>query len=172
MNFPFLDYGSAERRHQMCREEIRLNRRLAPRIYLRTVGIAREDARYFLTAEDDPAAVEYAVEMRRVEEDRSLEALIRDALLQPGDIDPVARRLARFHADASVAPRRFQETSVLFESLEENLRTLGEGGNGILATGRRCRPTLYASVHGRQSGVARGAGATRAGAGVPRRSAG
>ena len=135
VNFPFLDYGSAERRHQMCREEIRLNRRLAPRIYLRTVGIAREDARYFLTAEDDPAAVEYAVEMRRVEEERSLEALIRDALLQPGDIDPVARRLARFHADALVAPRRFQETSVLFESLEENLRTLREGGNGILATG-------------------------------------
>lgn len=136
VNFPFLDYGSAERRHQMCREEIRLNRRLAPRIYLRTVGIAREDARYFLTAEDDPAAVEYAVEMRRVEEDRSLEALIRDALIQPGDIDPVARRLARFHADAPVAPRRFQETSVLFESLDENLRTLREGGNGILATGR------------------------------------
>ena len=73
--FPFLDYGSLERRHQMCREEIRLNRRLAPEIYLRVVGVARRGDRYSLTAEDDPAAIEYAVEMRRVEEDRSLAAL-------------------------------------------------------------------------------------------------
>lgn len=136
VNFPFLDYGSADRRHQMCREEVRLNRRLAPRIYLRTVGIAREDAWYFLTAEDDSAAVEYAVEMRRVEERRSLEALILDARLQPSDIDPVARRLARFHTDAPVAPQRLQETSVLVESLEENLRTLRQAGNGILAADR------------------------------------
>ena len=53
----------------------RLNRRLAPEIYLRVVGVARRDDRYSLTAEDDPAAIEYAVEMRRVEEDRSLAAL-------------------------------------------------------------------------------------------------
>ena len=38
---PFLDYGTLERRHQMCREEVRLNRRLAPEIYLGVVGIAR-----------------------------------------------------------------------------------------------------------------------------------
>ena len=30
VSFPFLDYGTVERRHEMCREEIRLNRRLAP----------------------------------------------------------------------------------------------------------------------------------------------
>jgi hypothetical protein len=136
VRFAFLDYGTAERRHQMCREEIRLNRRLAPRIYLRIVGIAREGGRYRLTAEDARAAVEYAIEMRLVEEGRSFEALIRDALLQPSDIDAVARRLARFHADAAVAPQRFQQTRVLVESLEENLRTLREAGEGILAAGR------------------------------------
>ena len=124
VSFPFLDYGTVERRHEMCREEVRLNRRLAPRIYLRVVGIAREGDRYVLTADDDSSAVEYAIEMMRVEEERSLEALIRDALLQPSDVDSVARRLARFHANAAVAPRRFQQTRVLVESLEENLRTL------------------------------------------------
>ncbi len=127
VSFPFLDYGTVERRHEMCREEIRLNRRLAPHIYLRVVGIAREGDRYVLTA-DDSSAVEYAIEMRRVEEERSLEALIRGGRLDPRDVDPVARRLARFHADAAVAPRRFRRPDVLVESLEENLRTLREAG--------------------------------------------
>ena len=34
LTLPFLDYGSVERRHEMCREEVRLNRPFAPRIYL------------------------------------------------------------------------------------------------------------------------------------------
>ena len=134
VSFPFLDYGTVERRHEMCREEIRLNRRLASHIYLRVVGIARDGDRYVLTADDDSSAVEYAIEMRRVEEERSLEALIRGGRLDPGDIDPVARRLARFHADAAVAPRRFRRPDVLVESLEENLRTLREAG---ILTARR-----------------------------------
>jgi aminoglycoside phosphotransferase family enzyme/predicted kinase len=135
VSFAFLDYGTVERRHEMCREEIRLNRRLAPHIYLGVVGIA-QPGRYRLTGEDDPAAVEYAIEMRRVREERSLEALIRDDLLQLGDVNPVARRLATFHVDAAVAPRRFRQTRVLVESVEENLRTLEEAGEGILAAGR------------------------------------
>jgi uncharacterized protein len=136
VSFPFLDYGTADRRHEMCQEEIRLNRRLAPHIYLRVVGIARAGDRYLLTAEEESDAVEYAIEMKRVEEERNLEALIRDGPLDSGDVDPVARRLASFHADAAVAPRRFQRTAVLVETLEENLRTLREAGDGILAVGR------------------------------------
>jgi aminoglycoside phosphotransferase family enzyme len=89
-----------------------------------------------LTADDDSNAVEYAIEMRRVEEERSLEALIREGRLDPGEVDPVAHRLARFHANAAVAPRRFQRPDVLVESLEENLRTLREAGDGVLAAGR------------------------------------
>lgn len=136
VSFAFLDYGTVEHRHEMCREEIRLNRRLAPHIYLRVVGIARGRSGYHLTTEDDRDAVEYAIEMRRVAEERSLESLIRGDLLQPGDLDAVARRLARFHADAPLAPARFRRIRVLTQSLEENLRTLGEAGRGVLAATR------------------------------------
>ena len=136
VSFAFLDYGTVEHRHEMCREEIRLNRRLAPQIYLRVVGIARRRGRYLITAEDDRDAVEYAIEMRRVREERSLESLIRGDLLQPSDVDAVARRLAKFHADAALAPARFRQIRVLTQSLEENLRTLGEAGQGVLAAGR------------------------------------
>ena len=130
--FPFLDYGSLERRHQMCREEIRLNRRLAPEIYLRVVGVARRDDRYSLTAEDDPAAIEYAVEMRRVEEGRSLAALALRGELGPAEVTAVARRLARFHAEAPAAPPEARAVALLVVTLNENLATLRGAGLEII----------------------------------------
>jgi aminoglycoside phosphotransferase family enzyme/predicted kinase len=134
--FPFLDYGTLSRRREMCREEIRLNRRLAPQIYLGVVGIADDDGRYSLTSEDDPAAVEYAVEMRRVAEDRDLAALVAGGELEPGQVEAVGRRLARFHAEAPVVPAERRAVDVLVATLEENLTTLREAGEGILGGDR------------------------------------
>ena len=134
--FPFLDYGTRERRHQMCREELRLNRRLAPRIYLRVVGIARDEDRYTLTGEDDPAALEHAVEMRRVEESRSLPAVAGREELEPAHVEALARRLARFHAEAPVAPADRRDVGILVATLEENLSTLSTAGAGLLGGDR------------------------------------
>ena len=134
--FPFLDYGTLARRHEMCREEARLNRRLAPRIYLGVVGIACGEGRYSLTSEEDPAAIEYAVEMRRVEEDRNLALLATGGELEPPQVEALARRLARFHAEAPVAPAERRGVEVLVATLDENLTTLREAGAGILGEDR------------------------------------
>jgi uncharacterized protein len=134
--FPFLDYGTLERRHRMCHQEVRLNRRLAPRIYRAVIGIARAGDRYSLTSEDDPEAIEYAVEMRRVEENRSLAALAIKGELEAPQTDAVARRLARFHAEAPAAPAARREGEILVAALEENLATLREAGAAILAADR------------------------------------
>ena len=120
---PFLDYGTVERRREMCHEEVRLNRRLAPRIYLRVVGVAGGE-NYRLTAEDDAQAVEYAVEMRRVDEHRSLAELAHSGGLEPAHIDAVAALLARFHAEASVVPPTPAYMDALAATLDENLATL------------------------------------------------
>ena len=104
LTLPFLDYGSLERRHQMCREEVRLNRRFAPRIYRRVVAVVRDGDGWALASEDDPAAVEYAVEMRRVEEHRSIAALISADALERRQVLAVARRVADQHAEAPIAP--------------------------------------------------------------------
>jgi len=134
--FPFLDYGTLPRRHEMCHEEVRLNRRLAPQIYLGVVGIAHSEGRYSLTSEDDPAAIEYAVEMRRVAEDRDLAVLATGGELEPRQVGAVARRLARFHAEAPVVPAEHRAVDVLVATLEENLTTLREAGEGILGGDR------------------------------------
>jgi aminoglycoside phosphotransferase family enzyme/predicted kinase len=130
--FPFLDYGTRERRYEMCREEVRLNRRLASEIYLGVVGIARQGDRFRLTGEDDPGAVEHAVEMRRVEEDRSLAALAKRGELDPSLVAAVADRLARFHAEARPAPPERQRAETLVATLDENLATLREAGEQVV----------------------------------------
>lgn len=130
--FPFLDYGSVDRRREMCAEEVRLNRRLAPDIYLRVVGLARRGDRCALTGEDDPEAIEYAVEMRRVEEDRSLAALAAGGRLEAAHVDAVARRLARFHSEAEPAPPEARDVGVLAATLSENLATIAGAGGGAI----------------------------------------
>jgi uncharacterized protein len=134
--FPFLDYGSLSQRHEMCREEVRLNLRLAPQIYLRVVGIARRDGRYTLASDDDPDVTEYAVEMRRVAEERSVSALAARGELEPRHIEAVAGWLAQFHARAPVISAEHRSVEILVATLEENLTTLREAGAGILCGDR------------------------------------
>jgi uncharacterized protein len=101
---PFLDYGTPERRREMCREEVRLNRRLAPDLYLGVDGVARADAGAFeLVSDDDPRAIDFVVEMHRYTEARTLAATIARGELTAAQIEAVGRRLARFHAECAVS---------------------------------------------------------------------
>jgi len=136
LTLPFLDYGTLERRHEMCREEVRLNRPFAPRIYLGVVGITRAGEGWALSSETDPAAIEYAVEMRPVDESRSMAALVAEGSLELSQVRAVARRLARLHADAPLAPEPQRSVEVLIEALEENLATLRETGGSFLGEDR------------------------------------
>jgi aminoglycoside phosphotransferase family enzyme len=134
--FPFLDYGTLDRRREMCERELRLNRRLAPEIYLAVVGVTESEHRYSLTDPDDPAAVEYAVEMRRVDESRSLEVLVTNRELEPAHVLAVGRLLARFHAEAPIAPPALRGIEILVATLKENLTTLREAGETVLGRHR------------------------------------
>ena len=97
---PFLDYGTAQRRREMCGEEIGLNRRLAPDLYLGVRAVAASADGLTLAAEDDPRAVDYLVEMRRFDEQHTLAAKFDRGELKRGEVVALARVLARFHARA------------------------------------------------------------------------
>jgi uncharacterized protein len=94
----FLDYGTAERRREMCVEELRLNRRLAPDVYLGVRGVAPAPGGLALCDDSDPRAIDYVVEMRRYDEDRALSATLGRGGLSLSDVAEVARTLAEFHA--------------------------------------------------------------------------
>lgn len=103
---PFLDYGTAERRREMCREEVRLNRRLASGLYLGVRSLAHdEDGRLVLAAEDDLGAVDYVVEMRRYDEATTLSSRLARGELARAQVRALARLIARFHDQApTVSP--------------------------------------------------------------------
>jgi aminoglycoside phosphotransferase family enzyme/predicted kinase len=103
VHLAFLDASTAERRKQLCEEEVRLNRRLSPHVYLGVVAIVLRDGRYVLV-EDDVArarnAVEYAVKMRRLPSNRMLDQMILDGTASLADMQSIAERLVTFHASA------------------------------------------------------------------------
>ena len=106
VDFGFISQLDAETRERFCHAELRLNRRLAPGVYLDVVPVVRTpDGRH--AVEGDPAAgevVEHAVKMRRLPDDRTLDRLIA-AGEAPADLaERLARRLIAFHESADVVP--------------------------------------------------------------------
>ena len=104
VDFGFISQLDAETRERFCHAELRLNRRLAPGVYLGVVPIVRmPDGRYVV--EGDPAAgevVEHAVKMRRLPDARTLDRLLA-AGAAPADLaERLARRLIAFHESAAV----------------------------------------------------------------------
>lgn len=99
LDLGFLDFTTLERRRHFCHEEVRLNRRLAPDVYLGVVPITASGEG--LRVDGDGDAVEYAVEMRRLPDERTLEALLDRGDLDEGLLEKVAARVAEFHAAAA-----------------------------------------------------------------------
>jgi aminoglycoside phosphotransferase family enzyme/predicted kinase len=95
----FLDFSTLDRRHHFCAEEVRLNRRLAPDVYLGVVPITAADGG--ARVEGGGAPVEWAVKMRRLPEDATLHAWLRRGAATPELLRGLAARLARFHAEAA-----------------------------------------------------------------------
>ena len=120
----FLDYGSPARRREMCREEVRLNRRLAPDLYLGVRGVVPTADGVRLTDEDDPRAVDYVVEMRRYDETQTVAAKLDRGELRGRDVVRLGRLLVRFHEDAPRATPDRAPVLAAERRFERNLREL------------------------------------------------
>jgi uncharacterized protein len=101
VRFPFLDYSSLARRKAACGAEMEVNRRYAPGIYLRTVAITREAGGH-LTIGGGGEPIEWAVEMRRFDEDATLDRIAGGGKIDARLADDIARIVAKAHADAPV----------------------------------------------------------------------
>ena len=97
----FLDFSTLEARRHYCEEELRLNRRTAPDLYLNVVAIGGSESAPVIGG--GGAAIEYALRMRRFEQDALLDGIARRGALLPQHIDALARSLAVFHAQVERA---------------------------------------------------------------------
>ena len=124
VQFDFLDFSTLEKREQACREEVRLNRRLAADAYLGVVPVTKTPGGGY-QLHGDSETVEWLVEMRRLPTELTLDALLRHGRLQAGDIDRLSATLVRFYrslAPQAVAPAEYRQRTLAH--IRGNLREL------------------------------------------------
>ncbi len=97
----FVDFTTRERRRFFCDEELRLNRRLAPSLYLTVVPVTGTIDAPVMGG--DGEAIDYAVQMREFPQDALLSRALARGEVTAADIDALADEVARFHARADVA---------------------------------------------------------------------
>jgi aminoglycoside phosphotransferase family enzyme len=118
VRFPYLDFSTLARREIACRAELRLNRRLAPDVYLGVVPLISTP--HGLSLDGRGEIVDWLVAMHRLDEAQTLERTIRERRVETWHIDQLARTLARFYRCATpvfVTPairRADWEKSLLF----------------------------------------------------------
>jgi aminoglycoside phosphotransferase family enzyme/gluconate kinase len=124
INLGFLDFSTLAKRKHFCEEEIRLNGRAAPGIYLSVVAItgSLEQPRI----DGDGAIIEYAVKMRRFTQSGLLGKLLGRGELSDKIIDELAGVIADFHRDASIAPHNsdFGNAKSVFTPVLQNIKII------------------------------------------------
>ena len=99
LDLGFLDFTTLPQREHFCREEVRLNRRLAPDLYLDVVPIKGEVDTPVIGGAGEP--VEWAVRMREFERGAELSRLLPTGAVTPAIADEIADAVAAFHTDCA-----------------------------------------------------------------------
>jgi len=120
VNLGYLDYTTLEKRKFLCEQEVRLNRRLCPDVYLGVVPITLERGVISLGGAGKP--IEYAVRMRRLPADRMMDVLLAKNQVTVEMIRRVAEKVADFHARAETSPDigKFGNLETITFNTEEN----------------------------------------------------
>jgi hypothetical protein len=126
VDFGFLDFTTLEKRKYFCEQEVRLNRRLSPDIYLGVVKITRDGDRVSFDGRGE--VEEYAVKMKQIPEELLMDKLLDRGRVTPEMIKAVSEKLVRFYSEAETSeliksfarPERVkQDTDENFEQTEK-----------------------------------------------------
>src|SRR5262245_16780588 len=96
LDLGFLDFGTLAARKRSCEEELRLNRRTAPRLYVGVVPITGTAAEPTVDGQGPP--IEYAVKMREFPQEALLARAAARGALPIERMDELAATVAAFHA--------------------------------------------------------------------------
>jgi aminoglycoside phosphotransferase family enzyme/predicted kinase len=165
VDFGFLDFSTTARRLAACDAELRLNRRLAPDVYVGVVPITRGlDGRHRI-GEGDGVIVDHAVHMRRLSDELRADVLVERGALGVAEIDRIAITLARFHAGCTsdAETERYGTTEAIGVNVRENFAQTREALHRLVAPAEAAHVERYQLAFLREradvfaSRVARGA---------------
>jgi aminoglycoside phosphotransferase family enzyme len=127
VNLGYLDYTTLEKRHFFCQQELELNRRLCPDAYLAVVPITMslrgaKRGSNLVEVEGQGKAIEYAVKMKKLPQDRMMDVLLPRGQVTPEMVTRVAEKLVNFHQKAETNPEiaAFGRLDVIRQNTDEN----------------------------------------------------
>lgn len=120
MDFGFLNFATLERRKHFCEEELRLNRRLAEKLYLEVVPITGTPENPTLGGAGE--AFEYAIKMRQFGQDQLFDRLQEQGQLTSEPLMDLARQVAAFHEQLPPVPdeKPLGTPEAVFAAMQEN----------------------------------------------------
>lgn len=135
VDFGFLDFTSLAKRQHFCAEELRLNRRLCPDLYLETLTINEQNGEFKLNGPGK--VVEYCLKMHRMPEEKMMGHIIKAGQLTKGMLDDIVSVLGPFYdkADGSPDIQAFGEPRAVAVNVLENFEQT-EGFIGCKALSR------------------------------------
>ena len=120
VNFGFLDFSTLEKREFFCKQEVKLNSRLSPDVYLGVEEIREDNGRLSFGGKGN--TIEYAVKMRELPEEGMLTRLLSEGLGTTELMDKIAFKIALFHREAETSREiaEFGNISVIKKNMQEN----------------------------------------------------
>jgi len=120
VNFGFLDFTTLEKRRFFCHQEVILNKRLCPDMYLGVVEVREKEGT--IRIEGDGEVVEYAVKMKRLPSENMMDRLLKGGSVTNEMVERIARIIAEFHKKADTNPyiSEFGRPSAIRKNTDEN----------------------------------------------------
>lgn len=101
VNFGFLDFSTLEKRKAFCEEEVRLNKRLCPNLYLGVVPITLEEEEDDdFVIDGDGEIVEYAVKMKRMPEEAIMSNMLKEEKITKNHLKTIAKKLSEYYKES------------------------------------------------------------------------
>lgn len=121
VDFGFLDFTTLEKREYYCRQEVLLNRRFAPDVYLGISEIT-ENGEGVVSLDGEGSAIEYAVKMKRIPEEKMLHRLMEAGRITADDVKRVGRYLAQAYGNipSDAKAREFGAPGAIATNVIEN----------------------------------------------------
>jgi hypothetical protein len=96
LNLGFLDYSTLEKRRFYCNEEVRLNKRLAPELYLEVVQVT--DSEQYPVIGGEGPVLEYAVKMVQFPAGAGLDQVLKSGHFTKSHVEELAAKIAAYHS--------------------------------------------------------------------------
>lgn len=128
VDFGFLNFSTLPRRRYYCHQEVTLNERLCPGVYLAVVPVTDDGKRIRLGERRQGAAIiEYTVRMQRLPSERMMDHLLETGEVTVEMVERLADRIAAFHEKSERSPRidRYGSPRVIARNWRENFEQIG-----------------------------------------------